>query len=108
MKRGDIVTIAIQGDFGKPRPALIIQSDAFNQTHASVTVLPISSECVNAPLFRIDISPNAQNGLNKPCQVMADKPVTVKRDKIGKVIGQLDDTAMLQVNRSLFVWMGLA
>ena len=108
MKRGQIVTIAAQGDFGKPRPALIIQSDSFNETHPSVTVLLVSGELVNAPLFRINLAPNNDNGLNKPCQIMVDKPMTVKREKIGSLIGKIDDAVMLQVNRAIVVWMGLA
>ena len=108
MKRGQIVTIAMQGDFGKPRPALIIQSDSFNETHPSITVLLVSSELVNAPLFRINLTPNNGNGLNKPCQIMVDKPMTVKREKIGTLIGKIDDAVMLQVNRAIVVWMGLA
>ena len=108
MKRGQIVTIAVQGDFGKPRPALIIQSDSFNETHPSVTVLLVSSELVNAPLFRINLTPNNDNGLIKPCQILVDKPMTVKREKISALIGQIDDAVMLQVNRAIVVWMGLA
>ena len=108
MKRWQIVSIAMQGDFGKPRPALIIQSDSFNETHPSITVLLVSSELVNAPLFRINLIPNNENGLNKPCQIMVDKPMTVKREKIGALIGKIDDAVMLQVNRAIVVWMGLA
>ena len=108
MNRGHIVTIAIQGDLGKPRPALIIQSDAFNDTHATITVLLVSSEIVNAPLFRINVEPSPDNGIQKSCQIQVDKPMTLKREKIGEVIGRIDDATMLQVNRALAVWMGLA
>lgn len=108
MKRGDVVTIALQGDFGKPRPALVIQADSFNETHSTITVLLISSELVDAPLFRIGVESDHENGLNKPCQIQVDKTMTVKREKIGTVIGRLDDAAMLRVNRALAVWIGLA
>lgn len=108
MNRGHIVTIVVQGDFGKPRLALIIQSDAFNDTHATITVLLVSSEIVNAPLFRINVEPSPDNGLQKSCQIQVDKPMTLKREKIGAVIGRIDDATMLQVNRALVVWMGLA
>jgi mRNA interferase MazF len=108
MKRGNVVTIAIQGDFGKPRPALVIQADVFNETHTTVTVLLISSELVSAPLFRIEIDPSHENGLSKRCQIQVDKMMTVKREKIGSIIGQVDDATMLRVNRALAVWMGLA
>ena len=108
MKRGDIVKIAMQGDFGKPRPALLIQADAFNETHATVTVLLISSLLIDAPLFRIDLEPEPENGLNKLSQIQVDKIMTVKREKIGDVIGSLSDSAMVKVNRALAVWTGLA
>ena len=107
MNRGDFVTIAIQGDFGKPRPALVIQSDRFRQ-HATVTVLPVSSLLVDAPLFRITVQPSPSNGLQKPSQVMVDKSVTVKQDKLGEVFGVADDATMLEVERSLAVFLGIA
>lgn len=108
VKRGDVVTIAMQGDFGKPRPALVIQSDAFNETHATITALLISSELVDAPLFRIGLTPDPGNGLTRPCQIQVDKAMTVRRDRIGGVIGRLDDATMVRVNRALSVWIGLA
>ena len=69
MIRGDFVTIAMQGDFGRPRPALVIQSDQFNE-HATVTVLLVSSALVDAPLLRVTVQPTPVNGLQKPSQVM--------------------------------------
>ncbi len=107
MRRGDLVTIVLQGDFGKPRPALIIQSDLFDE-HPSVTVLPVTSELRDTPLFRITIEPNAENGLQKPSQVMLDKAQTVSREKIGQSFGRLDDATMLKVTRSLAVFLGIA
>lgn len=107
MRRGDIVTVALQGDLGKPRPALVIQSDLF-EAHPSVTILPVTSDLRAAPLFRIAVNPSVHNGLNKPSQVMADKPQSVAREKVGAVLGHLDDAAMLAVNRALAVFLGLA
>ena len=98
MIRGDFVTIAMQGDFGKPRPALVIQSDPFNE-HATVTVLPVSSALVDAPLFRVTVQPTPVNGLQKPSQVMVDKAMTMKRDQLGEVLGSASDAAMLEVGR---------
>jgi mRNA interferase MazF len=108
MRRGDMVTVAMQGDFGKPRPALVIQSDIFNETHSSVTILLVTSDLVAAPLFRITLSPGKQNGLRKVCQVMIDKAMTVRREKIGPVFGHLDDKVLLQINRSMTVFLGIA
>lgn len=107
MRRGDLVTVALQGDLGKPRPALVIQSDLFD-AHPSITILPVTSELRLAPLFRIPLTPSESNGLSKPSQVMVDKPQSVSRDKIGAVFGRLDDEALLAVNRALAVFLGFA
>lgn len=105
--RGDLVTIAVQGDLGKPRPALVIQANPFSE-HASMTVLPITSTPVAAPLLRVTLKPSAENGLQKPSQVMVDKAMTVKRDKLGPVVGHLDADAMVEVERCLAVFLGIA
>ena len=107
MRRGDLVTIAMQGDFGKPRPALVIQADQYSE-HASVTVLPITSTHVSAPLLRVTIQPSAENSLQKPSQVMVDKAMTVKRDKIGLALGRIDADALVGVERCLAVFLGIA
>ena len=106
MKRGDLVTVAMSGDFGKPRPALIIQSDSFQET-GTVTVLLMTSTVIEASLLRISVSPTPLNGLTLPSQVMVDKAMSVRRDKVGRLIGQLDEASMLQVTRSLAVFMGI-
>lgn len=105
--RGDFVTIAMQGDFGKPRPALVVQADPFSE-HITVTVLPVTSTLVAAPLFRITVQPSAENGLQKPSQVMVDKAMTVKRDKVGQAFGRIDADAMVEVERCLAVFLGIA
>lgn len=107
MMRGDLVTVALQGDHGKPRPALIIQSDQFPGT-ATVAVLLVTSTLVDAPLLRLTVEPSPENGLRKPSQIMIDKPMTVRIDKIGASFGRLDDAALVSVNRSLALFLGLA
>ncbi len=107
MKRGDLVTIALQGDYGKPRPALVVQSDLFSE-HPSVTILPVTSDLRKAPLFRIDVEPTAVTNLEKRSQIMVDKVQTVPREKVGAAFGRLDDTSMLTINRALAVWLGFA
>jgi mRNA interferase MazF len=107
VRRGDLVAVALQGDLGKPRPAVVIQSDLFD-VHPSVTILPVTSELRLAPLFRISVHPSELNGLSKPSQVMVDKAQSVAREKIGKVFGHLDDEGMLAVNRALAVFLGFA
>jgi mRNA interferase MazF len=107
VKRGTIVTVAIQGDFGKGRPALVVQSDLF-ANHASVTVLLMSSDLVDAPILRINVEPSLQNGLNLNSQIQIDKMFTVRTSKIGNVIGELEDDTMISVNRAMLVFLGLA
>jgi mRNA interferase MazF len=107
MMRGDFVTIATQGDFGKPRPALVIQADQFGE-HTTVTVLPVTSTLVAAPLLRITVQPSADNGLHKPSQVMVDKTMTVKRDKVGQAFGRVGADALVEIERCLAVFLGIA
>lgn len=107
MRRGDLVTVAMPGDLGKPRTALIIQADPFADT-GTITVLLVSSTLVDAPLIRPTLEPTSENGLRKPSQLMIDKAMTVRRDKLGPPFGRLDDETMLSATRSLAVFLGLA
>lgn len=99
--------VAAPGDFGKPRPALVIQSDRFDE-HATVTVLPISSTLIDAPLIHIDVRPTARNGLRTPSQIMIDKAMTLRRERIGPPFGEAEDQLMLEVGRLLAVFLGIA
>ena len=107
MRRGDLVTDALSGDYGKPKPAVVIQSDLF-EGHPSVTVLPLTSELRAAPLFRLRVEPAAGTGLRVPSDAMVDKPVTVARGKVGRTIGQLDADTQRAVDRLFAVFFGIA
>jgi len=107
MRRGDFVTIALQGDYGKPRTALVIESDHF-EAHPTVTVLLVSSAIVEAPLLRVTVDPDASNGLRAPSQIMVDKAMTVMREKIGLSFGRLNADRMLEVERRLALFLGIA
>ncbi|KPH83082.1 type II toxin-antitoxin system PemK/MazF family toxin [Bosea vaviloviae] len=106
MKRGDLVTIAVSGDYGKPRPALVVQDDAFAELSA-VTVLRLTGELNDWPLFRIMIEPTPQNGLLKPSQVMIDRGIALPRTKVGPVFGQLSTENMMAVSQALYRFFGL-
>src|ERR1700757_508382 len=108
MRRGDVVTVAAAGDYGKPRPAVIVQTDAFSESHASVVVCQMTSEIVDAPDFRVLVEPSAQNGLRARSQIMADKPVTIRRERIGRPIGRLDAGDLGRLNIAMAFVMGLA
>lgn len=107
MKRGDVVMVAVAGDYGKPRPAVVVQADLFNEAHPSVTVLPLTSTIVDAPLFRITVDPGRENGLVRVSQIMVDKVLTLPRQQVGKAIGRLGDDLMIRVGRALAVWAGV-
>jgi mRNA interferase MazF len=108
MRRGDVVIVAAAGDYGKARPAVIVQTDAFPETHASVVICQMTSEIVDAPDFRVTIDPSEKNGLRARSQIMADKPVTVRRARIGQSIGRLDDGDAGRLDVALAFVMGLA
>lgn len=108
MSRGDVVIVAAPGDYGKPRPAVIVQTDAFPETHASVVVCQLTSDLSDAPDFRVTIEPSRETGLRTRSQVMADKPVTIRRERVGKRIGRLSTADMARLNVALAFVMGLA
>ena len=107
LSRGDLVIVAAPGDYGKPRPAVIVQSNAIPHSHASVVICPMTSELAEAD-FRITIEPGPETGLRVRSQVMADKPVTVRGERIGRRIGRLAAADIARVNVALAFVMGLA
>lgn len=108
MKRGDIVLVTAPGDFGKRRPAVIVQSDFFNATHATVLVCLITGTLIDAPLYRLTVDPTPGNGLAKPSQIMVDKVIALNRNRVSDTVGILDADALLRLDRSLAVFLGLA
>jgi mRNA interferase MazF len=99
MKRGDLVSVALPGDYRKPRPALVLQSDIFEHVH-SVSVLPLTTDVVDAPDSRIEIFPTDDNGLLSISYVMIDKTSTIRRSRVGYVIGRVTDDEMTAVTRA--------
>lgn len=107
MRRGDIVTVALPGDYGKPRPAVVIQSDWLAETD-SVLVCLMTSTLREAPIYRLTVAPTPENGLQVVSQVMVDKIMAVRRVKCGASIGRLDDAALVTLNRMLALVIGVA
>lgn len=107
MKRGDIVTVSAPGDYGKPRPAVIVQSDALNAADSVLAAL-FTSAVTDASLYRLTIQPGRVTGLKFVSQVMVDKILAYPRAKCGPVIGRLSGTDMLVLNNMLSVMIGLA
>lgn len=106
--RGDLVTVSAKGDYGKPRPAVVIQADVLTEAEVdTVLVCLITSHLVDKAKFRLTLEPNATNGLLRPSQIMVDKIVGVPRVRIGKLIGKLDEETMARLNRTLAFVIGL-
>ena len=108
VERGSIVVLAAKGAYtGKPRPAVVVQSDVFNATHSSVTVCPITSDCVDAPLFRVALPPGERTGLVAVSQVMVDKVSSVPRSTVDRAIGACDALHLEQIDEALRRWLDL-
>ncbi len=108
MKRGDVYIAAARGACtGKPRPVVIVQDDRFDAT-ASVTVCPLTTNPVEAPLTRIVVEPSPLNGLDQPSRLMVDKVTTIPRANLVEHLGRLPDTDLVPLNRALVVFLGLA
>jgi mRNA interferase MazF len=107
MRRGEIWTVAGGPDYtGKPRPAVILQDDAFDATR-SVTVCPLTSIDGDYRLARPAIEPSEENGLRIPSRLMVDKTTTVARGKVSRPIGRLSSADIARLNRAVFVFLGL-
>jgi mRNA interferase MazF len=108
VKRGDIYIAAARGAYtGKPRPVVIVQDDRFDAT-ASVTVCPLTTNPVEAPLSRIAIQPTATTGIEESSQVMVDKITTMPRANVRDRLGRLTDADLIRLDRALVVFVGLA
>jgi mRNA interferase MazF len=108
MKRGDVVVVAAAGDYGKPRPAVIVQSDSLPDAHASLILCQMTTTLRDAPHLRITVAPDERNGLRTLSQIMADKPVTVERKRVSRAIGRLSDAQLAELDAALAFVMGLA
>jgi mRNA interferase MazF len=107
MQRGQFVTVATPGDNGKPRPALVVQSDLFTEL-LSVVICPLTTTLrSDADLFRLDVEPSPGNGLRQSSQIAIDKITVIPVGKVGGVIGQADDALLLRVNRALALFLSI-
>lgn len=107
MKRGTLLTVAVSGDYGKPRPALVVQSDWLGETD-SVLVCLLTTTLLEAPLYRLAVPATPETGLRAPSQVMVDKIIAVRRSRCGPAIGRLGQPETLALNRLLALVLGVA
>jgi mRNA interferase MazF len=109
MRRGDIWTVGggSRDYAAKPRPVVIVQDDSFDATD-SITIVAITTDETDAPLFRMRVEPNERNGLRATCRLMADKITTVAKSTVSSPVGRLDDEDILRLNQAILVFLGLA
>lgn len=107
MHRGDLVICVQNGDYGKPRPAVIVQSNLFNEKHSSITICPISTHVIETPLFRLLLPPHKNNGLKQVSQIMVDKITSLKRNKIHRKIGEVTSDQLKKLDEAILLWLDL-
>ncbi len=106
-RRGDVVVCALTGDYGKPRPAVVVQSDLFNETHASLVLCPVSSDVTGLSLFRVTIPASPASGLRNNSEIMVDKITAARRTRVSRRIGRLSGAQMRLVGDALRTWLDL-
>ena len=105
--RGDVVVCILSGDYGKPRPAVVVQSDLFSETHASVVLCPISSDVTGLSLFRVAIPASEASGLRKDSEIMVDKITAARRARVSRRIGRLSRGQLSLVDGAMRTWLEL-
>ena len=107
VKRGDII-LAAHADFGKPRPAVVVQADEFNQNPITILVCPLTSDITERLPLRPIIFPTPGTGLRERSQIMTDRLLALRRDRIRGVLGAIDTAMSDRLNHALLVVLGLA
>jgi mRNA interferase MazF len=105
LRRGDIVTVALPGDYGKPRPAVVIQSDSLSSTD-SILVCLVTTDRHDLPVYRLPVEPSKANSLRDPSDIMADKIMAVVRNKVGRVIGSLEPERLAELTTMVTAMVG--
>jgi len=107
MRRGELVIVSAQGDYGKPRPAVVIQNDRLDEMVDSVTVCFLTTNLIEGRRFRIDVQPKADNGLRERSQVQIDKIMTFPREKVRGPVGRLTSEELRKIDRGLLLLLDL-
>jgi mRNA interferase MazF len=108
VKRGDVVLVVVPSELGRPRPGVIVQADEFNEDLSTIIICPLSSDLQDKLRLRPIIEAAPSNGLRLRSQIMTDKMIALRRDRVRSVIGHIDAETSEQLDRALLVVLGLA
>lgn len=108
MKRGSVAIFReTNSPAAKARPCIVVQSDATIAASTKVIAVPLSTTVRNIPIARPLISPSSHNGLRVECEAEVDWIFAFKRDRLGPVIGQIDEDVMSNIDAALRRWLDL-
>ena len=108
VKRGDVVLVVVPSELGRPRPGVVVQADEFNEALSTVFICPVSSDLQERLPLRPIIEAQTSNGLRLRSQIMTDKMIALRHDRVRRVIGRIDTETSEQLDRALLVVLGLA
>lgn len=108
MRRGDVVLVVVPSELGRPRPGVVVQADEFNEGLSTVFICPISSDLQEGLALRPMIEAKPSNGLRVRSQIMTDKMIALRRDRVRGVIGRIDSETLEFLDRALLIVLGLA
>jgi mRNA interferase MazF len=106
--RGDVVLVVVPSNLGRPRPGIVVQDEQFAAGLSTILVCPVSSDLQAGLSLRPLIEVAPENGLRVRSQIMTDKLVALRRDRVRRVIGRIDAETAEKLDRALLLMLGLA
>ena len=107
MKRGDVVIVSLPGDYGKPRPAVILQNDRLDGQLDSYVIALLTTSPAGSEIVRVTVEPSAENGLREVSRVMVDKLYAIPSHRISQHVGKIDDATMRKLERPLMILLDI-
>ena len=108
MRRGDVVLVVVPSELGRPRPGVVVQADEFNEGLSTVFICPVSSDLQEDLPLRPMIEARPSSGLRLRSQIMTDKMIALRRDRVRRILGRIDAETSEQLDRALLLVLGLA
>jgi mRNA interferase MazF len=106
MEKFEVWTIAGGEHTSKPRPCMIIQSDAI-PAFDTVVVAPITSFKADTDLYRIPVQAEPGTGLLQDSFIEIEKISAVKKRYLGKNIGVISTSCFMGIDKSVAELLGI-